>query len=57
MQALDISRELTDIRAERAVLRLLARGLRMVRPSGLPPISPTQRPVDVQYARHMMELA
>ena len=32
-QALSISRELTDTRAERAVLRLLARGYRAVRPN------------------------
>ena len=30
MQALSISKELTDVRAERAVLRLLARGYRAV---------------------------
>ena len=32
MQALSISKELTDVRAERAVLRLLARGYRAVGP-------------------------
>ena len=32
VQALSISKELTDVRAERAVLRLLARGYRAVRP-------------------------